>query len=300
MNTEFHRLIGYTRAEIVQIKKSNDALAAKDISIGTGSDHMERMYGEITEILRGLIRTLDDILAVCTSTWNSLMLANIIQAFNLQLFEFKTCRDAYTELQITVLALDTTFVRVCCHIETIMDICKANLMVLCSSTKAGGQHRHSTSSVVTSDPRCDIFNPVKLRRTPKGGSLVNPSTSTNHPTRIPGMNSTLPTPEIDSTPLMPGHNVRAQIVDTTTPGHDRIGTPSNGTTKRRLSVPSKLNPHLNCEINPLVRVRQPHSYEHMTKDTLAQRDRQRWKLSSKSLRSVYDTANDAIRSDVFS
>jgi hypothetical protein len=131
MNRELHTLILYTRAEIMLVKKQNNHAGGNNM-FGVACD-------EVTEILSGITQTLDNVITLGGSSWNALILAHIIQAFTIHLFDLKTCREAANMLGTTMLSLDMNYVRIHCHVTTVIDMCKANLVNLCSSVVPSGR-----------------------------------------------------------------------------------------------------------------------------------------------------------------
>jgi hypothetical protein len=138
MNRELHTLILYTRAEIMLVKKQNNHAA--------GNNMFGVAFDEVTEILSGIVQTLDNVITLGGSSWNALILAHIIQAFTIHLFDLKTCREAANMLGTTMLSLDMNYVRIHCHVTTVIDMCKANLVILCSSVVPSGRKAETNCS----------------------------------------------------------------------------------------------------------------------------------------------------------
>jgi hypothetical protein len=133
MNIELRTLIWYTRAEIVLTRKTTKTRANQNLKTDVCTDSMHDTHNEIDEILGGIVSTLDDTLTDGNYSWNTLSLAHTIQAFTLHLFFLEECRKATECSGCTLLSLDSSYTRLCCHIQTIIDVCKANLVVMCSS-----------------------------------------------------------------------------------------------------------------------------------------------------------------------
>ena len=90
-----------------------------------------------------IMNTLDDILGAETMLWNAILLSNIITAFTTHLSNFKQCHNASHSLGSTTLSLNNNYIRIKCHIETILDVLKANIISLCSSVPVYGVRRSS-------------------------------------------------------------------------------------------------------------------------------------------------------------
>jgi hypothetical protein len=170
MNKDTHSLLWYTRAEIVRIRGRNTEYTKNNKPDSRSGDTQRALYEESNEILTCILRTLDDTLTLGGSRWSALFLAHVIQAYTLHLFAMKTCHDAYIKLGFTMLGLDNNYVRIRCHVNTVLDICKANLVVLCSSAKAGESRRSSAGSIPL-----DVINPVELKKRFYDSKLFKPA-----------------------------------------------------------------------------------------------------------------------------
>jgi hypothetical protein len=144
MNTELYSLMWYTRADIIRMRTRNNTVHRKERSNCESVDSVaDSMKDEVTAILTGIARTLDDTVESGRLLGNTLFIAHVIQAFTVHLFALKSCREAYEKLGVSILSLDNNYVRVCCHIDTIVDVCKANLAILCTIS-TGSDRRRST------------------------------------------------------------------------------------------------------------------------------------------------------------
>jgi hypothetical protein len=153
MNREFFTLLEYTRAEVVLMRKRN----ATECKLSKVHDpKIENMHNETQEILNGIIDTLDDTITTGKFTWNTLMLSHIIQAFNIHLFSLKTCKDASNDTRCTMLGLDATYIRLQCHIKTVLKCCTSNLVTMCTSPAVSSNRRFSWNN--TSSPRASTVD----------------------------------------------------------------------------------------------------------------------------------------------
>jgi hypothetical protein len=148
MNTELYSLMWYTRADIIRMRNRNSIVHRKEHAnceavVNSVADDMK---SEVTALLSGIARTLDDTIDSRRLANNTLFLAHLIQAFTVHLYALTSCRDAYDKLGLSLLSLDNNFVRVCCHVETVMDICKANLAILCRNPTLPGRRTSSTKA----------------------------------------------------------------------------------------------------------------------------------------------------------
>lgn len=126
-----HGLVWYTRAEIVRIKDRNYTATHCAKSDSRFEDTKQSMCVEISEILVGMVKTLDDTLTMGVSSWTALFLAHVILTLTVHLELLKTCHDAYQKLGLSVLGLDNNYVRVNSHISTVVCMCKVHLGYLC-------------------------------------------------------------------------------------------------------------------------------------------------------------------------
>jgi hypothetical protein len=142
MNTELYSLMWYTRADIIRMKTRNNTVHRKEHSNWESVDSVaDYMNDEVSTILTGIARTLHDTIASGKLLGNTLFIAHVIQAFTVHLFTLKSCREAYEKLGVSILSLDNNYVRVCCHIDTIVHVCKANLAILCTSSTDSNRRR---------------------------------------------------------------------------------------------------------------------------------------------------------------
>ena len=155
MNGELHTLFWYTRAELVLLRRKISSLLSKKC-IDLPSSRTEVAQGnEFDNIMCGIIQTLDDILETEAILWNTIFLSHIIQSLTVHLSNLRAVQDAATLQSIAHLPLDIDFVRIHCFVKTLVSICNANLVSLCTNP--------SRASV----PVCDNV-------APKGNILVSP------------------------------------------------------------------------------------------------------------------------------
>jgi hypothetical protein len=268
MNLELHKLLWYTKAELVQIRKRNTSVWQKDKNTTGWDDNRENIYDEITGILSGVIITIDDVLKTGSSAWNSLLLANIIQAFNVHLSTLQRCHFAAEALGYTMLGLDNNYTRVRCHVQTVLDMIKANLVVLCSSA-AVSVGRRTNLKVDTNFGDSNLTRPpTNLTRSPSNLTRSAPDLirSFSNLDRSSGSKSL-----IEST---------APVAPNTVPLFRR-STSSVNNALQGLCVALKDD---SCQL--------------VVKDMLVQHTRLRSKLSSKNLIEAHQTANIAMASAV--
>lgn len=157
MNGELHTLFWYTRAELVLLRRKS----ATSLNLDSTSSNPEGTNGkEFDNIMCCIIQTLDDILETESLLWNTLFLSHIIQSLTVHLLNLRAQASA-TLQNISHLPLDIDRVRIDCFVETLVAICRANLVALCTNP--------SKSSV-------PVFDNVSL----KGNILVSPTYQNRH------------------------------------------------------------------------------------------------------------------------
>lgn len=89
------------------------------------------LWEEVNDIIQGILETLDEILRTSQVTWNTLFLANIIQAFTSHLQNLRDCHKAASVAVLTIFPMDVDYTRVRCHVQTMLSVCTANLSQMC-------------------------------------------------------------------------------------------------------------------------------------------------------------------------
>jgi hypothetical protein len=135
MNRELHNLVWYTRAEFVLMRRHNNS-AKVSLALDTEDVPLEEMMpNELNQILCNIIHTLDNILASEKVLFNTLLLTHVIQSLTVHSFNMKACHEGANDSVGTFLSLDNTHVRMQCHLNVLLDVCKSNLVSLCSKSR---------------------------------------------------------------------------------------------------------------------------------------------------------------------
>jgi hypothetical protein len=175
MNRELYNLVWYTRAEFVLMRRHNNP-AKVSLALDTEDvPHEEMMSNEVDEIICNIIYTLDNILASENVLFNTLLLIHVIQSLTVHSFNMKACHDGADTSSDTFLSLDNTHVRIQCHLNILLDVCKSNLVSLCSKSyereKVPGTLQIHNSN---------MYNPGLRRNTPFRANIPsNPSFRSN-------------------------------------------------------------------------------------------------------------------------
>ena len=162
MNGELHTLFWYTRAELVLLRRKIVTSLNQQCVDSTSSNPEVTRGNEFDNIMCCIIQTLDDILETESLLWNTLFLSHIIQSLTVHLSNLRA-QDSATVQTISHLPLDVDRVRIDCFVETLVAICRANLVALCTNPNP------SKSSV-------PVFDNVTL----KGNVLVSPTYQNRH------------------------------------------------------------------------------------------------------------------------
>ena len=135
MNKELHTLLWYIRADLVLLRKKSSPLSPKLTCFDKyAPSTLEKMVNpEIYDILFGIIATLEDMFESETMLWNSILLENLIQAFTGHVRNLDMCHAAAEGLKSTSVSLENNYIRVKCHLDTILSILRFNIISMCSS-----------------------------------------------------------------------------------------------------------------------------------------------------------------------
>jgi hypothetical protein len=133
MNRELNTLFWYTRSELVLIRRRNKSFISdqSDKKIVTDEEDDCRR-DEVDVIMRGIIETLDEILASEAKLWNTPFLVHIIQTFSVHISNLKNVYDTNSSVLYTLIPIDIDYTRVCCYLKIIIAVCEANLIHLCT------------------------------------------------------------------------------------------------------------------------------------------------------------------------
>jgi hypothetical protein len=262
MNRNMHSLVWYTRADLLLIMNRNISANRCTKSDNRSEDTKQSMCTEVSEILSGMIKTLDDTLAMGNSSWNVLFLSHVIQACSVHLSGLETCRDAYQKLGLCLLGLDNSYVRVRCHITTVVCMCQALLGFLCGAGGALESRRGSTPCLPSSTPSQSINVPVLLR------------------------SSTCPTPNARFSV-----GISSRVFSSSSPDCSQLVAKSG--VHRVAKTPSNMSLEI-CVTNPP----ETPSDNMLYKDVLSQHKRMRRKLICRNLLNVHANANTAMSAAV--
>ena len=270
MNAELHTLLWYARTEIVLTRRRNVPVSNKIMFNKQSHTPEENMNKEVYELMGDIMNTLDDILGAETMLWNAILLSNIITAFTTHLSNFKQCHNASHSLGSTTLSLNNNYIRIKCHIETILDVLKANIISLCSSVPVYGVRRSSL-----------LESPAYKRNT------TAIAVGNNTPVCPQGLKR--------STRMRNIGDMNNMCVDTT---KKTLIRPPNEQTLSIHTKPTKAQ--CTRDVSQTHRLRRTASQPHtptrtdVVKDIIKQHGRRRLKLGSKMLIDVHNTANDAM------
>jgi hypothetical protein len=151
MNTDMHTLFWYIRSELVLIRRRSIAAFTekvrpkKKFSSEIDDDETVARNG-VDEIFTGIIHTLDDILNAEAILWNLLFLVHIVQSLSVHNRNLTTYDEMANTKGYSLVCLDLDFTRVYCYLEILMDVCRANLVQLCTKDTMPSQKNEGSNS----------------------------------------------------------------------------------------------------------------------------------------------------------
>ena len=136
MNGELHTLFWYTRAQLVLMRRQASIASRKLDGIQYTKDgtKLKSRHMEVDNIICAMVHTIDDILTTEALLWNTLFLVHIIQSLTVHKSNLTAIHDSEKLQTSTVLPMDLQYVRIYCFIETLLVVCQANLVSLCTTT----------------------------------------------------------------------------------------------------------------------------------------------------------------------
>jgi hypothetical protein len=154
MNTDMHTLFWYIRSELVLLRRRSNATfaektkpfsAQKRFCVGVSDTETIARNG-VDEIVVGIIHTLDDILSAEAILWNLLFLVHIVQSLSVHKCSLTKYEELATTEGYSLVPLDLNFTRIHCYLEIIMDVCRANLVMLCTKDTLHSQKNEGSNT----------------------------------------------------------------------------------------------------------------------------------------------------------
>jgi hypothetical protein len=120
----------YIRTDLAQLRYRVQSSSSARASNG--------MCVKMTELIRGVISTIDDVVATGTVTWNALFLMHLIHAFTMHLYNIDELHGLAGD---DIFLLNSDHTRVVCNVRTLLSVCQACLDGLCSRPGQPSQGR---------------------------------------------------------------------------------------------------------------------------------------------------------------
>ena len=131
MNSELHTLFWYTRAELVSTRRKIIPFPERRHETVTELDDIR---SEVDDIISAIVQTLDDIMETQLLLWNTLFLSHIIHSLSVHLSNLSDVHNAAVSRGVSMLTLDINYIRLECFIKTLLNICQANIITLCTNS----------------------------------------------------------------------------------------------------------------------------------------------------------------------
>ena len=149
MNSELHSVFLFTRSDITRVLKRINEFRSES-NVESDCSYMD----EMSDLLRGVIHTIDDIITSAAVMWNALFLLHIIHSMNVHASNIEACHKAADVIGSPVFRLDIDHRRMQCHIQNILCICRYNLSRMCTSEASRSRRKRSLidSSTLSAAP----------------------------------------------------------------------------------------------------------------------------------------------------
>ena len=190
MNGELHNLFWYTRAQLVLIRRQSATASRKlDVMKHEKDDSkIKDRHMEVDNIICGIVHTIDDILTTEALLWNTLFLVHIIQSLTVHKSNLNAIHDSEQLTIARVLPMELNYVRIYCFIDTLLVVCQANLVSLCTTS-----HKANPSNTPHAVNKANIIiSPMYQSRQPnavKNNTKVDtPTSSDTSPQYQPKLN----------------------------------------------------------------------------------------------------------------
>ena len=123
MNSEFHSLFLFTRADIGRMITKNTA---------SGKDCDCSYVDEMSGLLKSVMYTIDDIIVSAGVMWNALFLVHLIHSINVHVSNIEACHEAADAKGSPVFRFDVDYIRIRCHLDNILAVCRYNMSRMCT------------------------------------------------------------------------------------------------------------------------------------------------------------------------
>lgn len=198
MNSELHTLFWFIHEDLTKLLRKNKtdfkSIVREQVKCHSMYKHVgfddedvkedeipeRELHNELNDILRGIIQTIDEILSTESMMLNTIFIMHVMRAFTVHKSNLQVCQDASNVIKVNLMPLEMSYTHVKCYIDLIVDVCRANLINICTKemiTKMSDTlyQKRKASTLDGRSCKRDAQNPV----------LIINSTTTNRTSTSP-------------------------------------------------------------------------------------------------------------------